>query len=493
MPVFKVFYSWQSDLEPNSTRTFIRACIDEAIDLASEVEAVEAERDEATLNVTGSPNIVTTLFSKIDECNLFIADVSSCYSVNNNKGKSSPNPNVMLELGYAVKTIGWDRIICICNTKYGDYLPFDIAHNRITKYSFSDKNSRSEERHRIAHIIFKNIRDLKDKPVATKGASSFKLGSYDMHEKLVMENLVPVDFKKTYYTANTEVIVTRIRELVSEINSFSIQTERAKDDSKSETLPFSLMQGKPIIFAESNEVRTLLKTLLDIGVTEVFFDVGNLARGLPLPSFMGESLVGTEEEEDKYYKLSLLTEALRIYQARLRYPKSFEGLFYIPIAIQNTSNVPDKDIRVVVRAEKGTFIDPYDTSLADDCTELCGYLCESYDDVSAIRDLFGLREDGIIHAEGNRYPSTLIKDSILQEWQGESVKDEAMYYAELEQYIEETEGRDYCEYDIKKLRPNEIKWLGRGLLIKPDNGEIVVAYQIYSTHSSGQISGVLSL
>lgn len=492
MSVFKIFYSWQSDLDTNSTRSFIKECIDEAIDLASEAEAIEAVRDEATLNVTGSPNIVTTLFSKIDECNLFIADVSSCYSASNNEGKSSPNPNVMLELGYAVKTIGWDRIICICNSGYGDNLPFDIAQNRITPYSFTDKYSRREEKHRIAHIIFKNIRDLKDKTAPGVGSSPFILGSYDMEEKEVRGQLVPVDFKETYYAANTEIIVERIRELVSEINNYSIQTELAKTDFQSERVP-SLFQNKPIIFAESDEVRTLLKTLLDIGLTEVFFDVGSLSRGLTLPSFMGESLVGTEEEKEKYYKLSLLAEALWIYQARLRYPESFEGFCYIPIAIQNTSNILDEDIRVVVRAEKGTIIDPYDTPLAEDCIELCGYLCESYDGVSAIRDLFGLREDGIIHAEGNRCPSTVIKDPILQEWQGASAEDEAKYYAELEQYVEETDGKDYCEYEIKKLRPNECKWLGRGMMIKPDNGEIVIKYQIYSKHSTGKVGGVLHL
>ena len=46
MGKFKIFYSWQSDLPGNKTRNFIRECIDEAIDLAQESEAIEAERDE---------------------------------------------------------------------------------------------------------------------------------------------------------------------------------------------------------------------------------------------------------------------------------------------------------------------------------------------------------------------------------------------------------------------------------------------------------------
>ena len=48
MGIFKIFYSWQSDLPGNKTRNLIRRCIDEAIALAEESEAIEAERDEAT-------------------------------------------------------------------------------------------------------------------------------------------------------------------------------------------------------------------------------------------------------------------------------------------------------------------------------------------------------------------------------------------------------------------------------------------------------------
>lgn len=155
MEKFKIFYSWQSDLPGSRTRNFIRECIDDAIDLAQESETIEAERDEATIGTTGSPNIVTTLFSKIDNSDLFIADLSLCFSENQKGEKKSPNPNVLLELGYAVKTLGWERVICLCNTEYGDDYPFDIAHNRITNYTLVGK-SKKEVKADIARIIFIN-------------------------------------------------------------------------------------------------------------------------------------------------------------------------------------------------------------------------------------------------------------------------------------------------------------------------------------------------
>ena len=47
-----------------------------------------------------------------------------------------PNPNVMFELGFAVRSLGWDRVICICNEEYGDVetQPFDISKHRIITY-----------------------------------------------------------------------------------------------------------------------------------------------------------------------------------------------------------------------------------------------------------------------------------------------------------------------------------------------------------------------
>ena len=187
MRKFKIFYSWQSDLPGNKTRNFIRDCIDEAIDLAEESEAIEAERDEATKDTTGSPNIVTTLFSKIDDCDLFIADVSLCFTSDIKADKKSPNPNVLLELGYAVNVLGWEHVICLCNTDFGDAYPFDIAHNRITGYSLEGKKEK-EVRNYIRKIIFSNIRDLRNaKPRAKAGEAMHILGTYDFSEHMVKE------------------------------------------------------------------------------------------------------------------------------------------------------------------------------------------------------------------------------------------------------------------------------------------------------------------
>lgn len=86
--------------------------------------------EKDTEGVSGAPNIVQTIFNKIDECSIFIADIT--FIAKSDKNKFIPNPNVMLELGYAVKTIGWERTILVLNNTHGkaENLPFDMLQHR---------------------------------------------------------------------------------------------------------------------------------------------------------------------------------------------------------------------------------------------------------------------------------------------------------------------------------------------------------------------------
>lgn len=56
-----------------------------------------------------------------------------------------PNPNVLIELGYAIATLGWSRIIMVFNTNYGNFpqgLPFDVDRHRATVFSIKDKTDK---------------------------------------------------------------------------------------------------------------------------------------------------------------------------------------------------------------------------------------------------------------------------------------------------------------------------------------------------------------
>jgi len=134
LKTLNVFYSWQSDIKPDGHgRNLIRSALRNA---ASAVEAkipgVQLNLDEATRGETGSPDIPNTIFRKIGASDIFVADVSIVNS-GANVGRKMPNPNVLIELGYAAGLLGWKRVVMVANVSLGviDSLPFDIKQKTI--------------------------------------------------------------------------------------------------------------------------------------------------------------------------------------------------------------------------------------------------------------------------------------------------------------------------------------------------------------------------
>ena len=152
-----IFFSWQSDLPNKTNRNLIEDSIKLALKKMNQDSpySLITEIDRDTKGVLGSPDIVDSILTKIDKCGLFIADISIINSSLN--GKRTPNPNVLFELGYAVKCLGWDRVICVFNSDFGDVseLPFDLRKRRILTYETSNI---SETRKKLADI-FKQIID----------------------------------------------------------------------------------------------------------------------------------------------------------------------------------------------------------------------------------------------------------------------------------------------------------------------------------------------
>ena len=148
-----IFYSWQSDLP--TVKKFIQKAIDKGIKKLNKDSRLLVVLDRDTTGEYGSPNIVDTVFAKIDRSRFFICDLSFVGQQN-----SHPNENVLIELGYAIKSLGWDRIICLFDSSTGcvENLPFDINHNRITKFN----SSRPEHTDYIANIVYKSFKSLFD-------------------------------------------------------------------------------------------------------------------------------------------------------------------------------------------------------------------------------------------------------------------------------------------------------------------------------------------
>jgi len=139
---FVVFYSWQSDLPDESNRRLIREALRNASSVLEEKYAKQNLRiilDEATRNKPGSPNIPITIMEKIEISDVFLCDISTINSDAPEEFRRVPNPNVLIELGYAIAHLGWKRIIMLFNVAFGNFpndTPFDIDRHRASPYEF---------------------------------------------------------------------------------------------------------------------------------------------------------------------------------------------------------------------------------------------------------------------------------------------------------------------------------------------------------------------
>lgn len=130
----KIFWSWQSDTPGKIGRHFIREVLEDALtQLKVEDELDEPEREDLHLDhdrkgVPGSPDLAQAILEKVRNSAVFIADVTPIGKTD--EGKSLINPNVAIELGYALSFVGDEGLLMVLNEAYGDResLPFDLRH-----------------------------------------------------------------------------------------------------------------------------------------------------------------------------------------------------------------------------------------------------------------------------------------------------------------------------------------------------------------------------
>jgi hypothetical protein len=153
----KIFYSWQSDLPNSTNRSFIETALQKATKSIRNDDSIEVDPvvDRDTANVPGSPDIASTIFAKIEEAQIFVCDISIINSESDLK-RLTPNPNVLIELGYAFKALGADRVIMVMNTVFGkpENLPFDLKMRRVITYCMNKENDdKSQERNKLQSTL----------------------------------------------------------------------------------------------------------------------------------------------------------------------------------------------------------------------------------------------------------------------------------------------------------------------------------------------------
>ena len=171
MRKFVIFYSWQSDLPNSTNRGFVQKALEKAAKSISRDVTVDVEPviDRDTIGVPGAPDIANTIFKKIEEADVFLCDISI---INKNvNSRPTPNPNVLLELGFALKALGHERIIMVLNREFGspDLLPFDLRLKRVIEYCVKPENGqKAQERNKLTSLLEQAVRTIVDQMKSDK-------------------------------------------------------------------------------------------------------------------------------------------------------------------------------------------------------------------------------------------------------------------------------------------------------------------------------------
>lgn len=528
-----IFYSWQSDLPGNETRNIIQDGIKNAAQLLIDTVDVEADRD--TKGKYGSPDIAQTIFSKIDEGDVFVADVTAVckYEAIDKDGikktKYMPNPNVMLELGYATHVVGWENVICVLNRDYGkpEDMPFDIANRRLTSFSLKDGTSKGDAKRFIGGVIQETVENILERGKRVKsGFSDLRLGSYV--DGGISNLIQPFEISSSLaFVEHKSEILDECLKLVKQIKSIKIskpselksQWYKAYVDEKRENniptitindgsvltpinnalemLSFKLQKVK-IEEGGKKNIIDLCKEYLDIDISQdkEFFNIGNLEN--KYDGLLRCSCEGTEEEKSKYNSIKDLEYNLACVQMMDWYVTTFDGLLFIPLAIENVSTVYDEDIDIHVKINKNAVevIVPSKELINIDMRGLEGVIYEK----GIIKELLFMPETSDVSYGGDNSYSLADNQVTLRDYLGYDKKSGISRYnsddyeKEISKFIATTADNSDSEFIffVDSLKAKEKKWIGPALLIRPLTKKFDVEYTIKSKYSDGSLSGTIT-
>ncbi|MGQ0600697.1 MAG: hypothetical protein ACT4QE_03260, partial [Anaerolineales bacterium] len=171
---------------------------------------VEPVIDRDTAGVPGSPNIAQTILTKIDQSQIIVCDVSIINSTG--KSRPTPNPNVLIELGYALKALGPDRVLMVMNTEFGEpeSLPFDLKMNRVVTYKVAkgaaDKSVERKTLEAKLEMGIRSIMEFLEKREATSPtvASVSELARSAIEHALPNRKLIARKYKQWLFDALDE-------------------------------------------------------------------------------------------------------------------------------------------------------------------------------------------------------------------------------------------------------------------------------------------------
>lgn len=319
-----VFWSWQSDLPAATTKDFIKKALSQALEkVAEELELEVADRlelDHDTKGEAGLVEIVSTIFRKIDDCQIFVADVTPVAEITTDTAmKKIPNPNVMIELGYAIREVGPQRVITVANLAFGgkpEELPFDLRHRRgAITYHLNEKDPAIEQ---VQKDLVKQL------------VAAIKTNLAAPREDQLIRNPMPaLSVVPTESTPKVLVVKQQEGQMSDVPSLLDVMTKtplKTKAQQKKPTSSFAALFRPPISAFEHR-------------------------RNKPFEEWTEEELAGYNKRVQQYY------DSYKAYLEQLKEHRLLrQRAVTIKLAVSNQGTKPATDVRVKVTFPDGVLV-----------------------------------------------------------------------------------------------------------------------------------------
>lgn len=169
-----VFYAYSNNRD--ETKITYNVVCEELDDLIIDVSNNDSENSHQLLN---------KIKNHIKSADIFIADITPDYEINDNI--PLPNPNVMMELGYALQYFEQSNIILLLNKKISNKIPSMLSGFEILHYDSNDKDYHLD----IIEKIVRNVNNYESK----EGWITF---NYSLSQNFMNKIMPILDIKQSY-------------------------------------------------------------------------------------------------------------------------------------------------------------------------------------------------------------------------------------------------------------------------------------------------------
>ena len=119
---------------------------------------------------------------------------------------------------------------------------------------------------------------------------------------------------------------------------------------------FEKYKGKVEIPAEIQDTIDIFARCNGLKLTDNFWNMGELKK-TSIGSIMGGSyLLGTKEEEERYWQIYKLSDKIKYYRELQDYYRKLDELFLVEFAVVNLGTSPDEDIDIKLIIKQGNLV-----------------------------------------------------------------------------------------------------------------------------------------